>query len=301
MVKINEPNFMCIGAAKSATTSLFEMLRQHPLISAPSFKEPHFFDNSKNYQKGKQWYLKSYFTNIESAQVIGEFTPSYLSSLASPKRILETFGPKIKFVAILRNPIDRAYSHYLHTKRDEHEALEFLDAVLNENDRLTQFNKIEDELSFSRFSYIYQGQYAQHINNYLNYFSIKQFHFVLFNDFINKREETIQSILSFLGIDNNYELDINITSNKSSIARSKSLKRFIKNDSIIKRAAKWIIPSLVFRQKIRNLIHASNNKTQAKTPLSEDERKLVYDKFFEQEIIMLEKILNLNLNHWKEC
>ena len=107
--------------------------------------------------------------------------------------------------------------------------------------------------------------------------------------------------MSFLGIDNNYELDINITSNKSSIARSKNLKRFIKNDSIIKRAAKWIIPSLVFRQKIRNLIHASNNKTQAKTPLSEDERKLVYDKFFEQEIIMLEKILNLNLNHWKEC
>lgn len=301
MVKINEPNFMCIGAVKSATTSLFEILKQHPLITLSSFKEPHFFDNSKNYQKGKQWYLRSYFSNIESAQVIGEFTPTYLSSSISPKRILTTFGSKIKFVVILRNPIDRAYSHYLHTKRDEYEKLGFIDAVLNENDRLTQFNKTEDGISFSRFSYIYQGQYAQHINNYLNYFSIEQFHFVLFNDFINKREETIQRLLSFLGIDNNYELDINISSNKSSIARSKRLKRFIKDDSMAKRAAKWIMPSLVFRQKIRNLIHASNNKAQAKIPLSQDQRKLVYDKFFEREITMLEKMLNLNLNHWKEC
>ena len=135
MVKVNELNFMCIGAVKSATTSLFQILKQHPLISVSSFKEPHFFDNSDNYKKGKEWYLKNYFSNIDSSQVIGEFTPTYLSSNLSPKRISETFGTNIKLIVILRNPIDRAYSHYLHTKRDEHEDLGFIDAVKNENYR----------------------------------------------------------------------------------------------------------------------------------------------------------------------
>ena len=301
MVKVNEPNFMCIGAVKSATTSLYEILKQHPLISVSSFKEPHFFDNSKNYQKGKQWYLKSYFSNIERSQAIGEFTPTYLSSSLSPKRILATFGSSIKFIVLLRNPIDRAYSHYLHTKRDEYEKLGFIDALINEKDRLNQFNKSEDDISFSRFSYAYQGQYAKHINNYLDYFSIDQFHFILFDDFITNRKKIIQQILFFLGIEDNYKLDINISSNESSVARSKRVKQLIKNDSIIKRAAKKIIPSLVLRQKIRNIIHASNNKVQTKTRLLSDERKFVYTNFFEQEIEILEKVLNLNLNNWKEC
>jgi len=301
MVKITEPNFFCIGAAKSATTSLFDILKQHPLISTSSFKEPHFFDNSENYKKGKEWYLDSYFSNVEPTKAIGEFSPSYLSSPLSPKRILETFGPNIKLIVILRNPIDRAYSHYLHTKRDEYERFGFLDAALNENDRLNKFNKTNDVISFSKFSYIYQGKYSLHINNYLDYFSLDQFHFVLFNDFINNREETIKQILSFLGVDNKHELDLNIHSNKSSVSRSRRLKQFFKNDSIIKLIAKNMIPSLVFRQKIRNIIHALNNKAKAKAPLLSTERKLIYDKFFKQDIEKLEKTLNLNLNHWKEC
>ena len=301
MVKITEPNFMCIGAAKSATTSLFDILKQHPLISTSSFKEPHFFDNTENYKKGKEWYLDSYFSTAESTKAIGEFSPSYLSSPLSPKRILETFGPNIKLIVILRNPIDRAYSHYLHTKRDEYEKFSFIDAVSNENDRLNEFNKINDVISFSRFSYIHQGRYSLHINNYLDYFSLDQFHFVLFNDFVNNREETIKQVLSFLGVDNKHELDLNIHSNKSSVAKSKRLKQLFKNDSIIRRIAKNLIPFPVFRQKIRNMIHASNNKVKAKTLLLSSERKLIYHKFFKQDIEKLEKILNLNLNHWKEC
>ena len=297
MAKLSSPHFLCIGAAKSATTSLFNILKKHPLISVSSFKEPHFFDNTDNYNKGKEWYLRSYFSNASPSNILGEFTPTYLSSPLSPKRILETFGTEMKFIVLLRNPIDRAYSHYLHTKRDEHESLEFMEALLKEKDRLKEV----DDITRFRYSYVNQGKYAQHISNYLNYFSIDKFHFVLFEDFVEKKSKIIQDILSFLDLPNYEKLDLSVESNKASVAKSRKLKRFIKNDSVLKRIAKVILPSLVLRQRIRNIIHALNNKETVKKSLLKKDRELIYTKFFKEEIQMLEKMLNLDLNNWKEC
>jgi len=299
MVKINEPNFMCIGAAKSATTSLFDILKQHPLISVSSFKEPHFFDNSNNYKKGKQWYLESYFSNNDSKKAIGEFTPTYLSSSVCPKRILATFGSKMKFIVMLRNPINRAYSHYLHTKRDEHEDLGFIDAVLKEEDRLKQFNTTDDFISFCQFGYIFQGQYAQHINNYLSYFPIDQFHFVLFDDFVNKRKETVDKILSFLNVGRGVNLELNISSNQASEARSIKVKKFMKKQSLLSKFLKFLIPSLELRQRIRNRIHAKNNKVVSKVPLTLQQREFCYRNYFYKQILDLERILAIDLNIWK--
>jgi len=299
MVKINEPNFMCIGAVKSATTSLFEILKQHPLISISSFKEPHFFDNSNNYKKGKQWYLKSYFSNIESSQTIGEFTPTYLSSLASPKRILETFGPKIKFVAILRNPIDRAYSHYLHTKRDEYETLSFLEALKLEESRLNEYVAKGDDVSFSRFCYKLSGMYSFHLQNYFNIFDKSQFCIVLFDDFVNHRERVIKRILNFLDVDENISFNIDIKMNPASKARSVHLKTFMAKKSVFRTLLKLMIPSLEFRQRVKNKIHGMNNRVVNKTSLTKEDKLLCYHNYFKDDINELEKMLNINLKKWK--
>ena len=64
MAKINSPNFMCIGAAKCATTTLYNILKQHPQIGLSSFKEPHFFDNFNNFKNGKEWYLNNYYKSL---------------------------------------------------------------------------------------------------------------------------------------------------------------------------------------------------------------------------------------------
>ena len=72
MAKIKRPNFMCIGAAKSATTTLFEILKQHSMIGVSSFKEPHFFDNTINYEKGIDWYLTSYFSHLQDEEIIAD-------------------------------------------------------------------------------------------------------------------------------------------------------------------------------------------------------------------------------------
>ena len=292
------PNFLCIGAPKSGTTSLFEILKQHPEICVSSFKEPHFFDNNINWDKGLAWYEESYFSNVKN-NVVGEFTPTYLSNKDSAKRIKDTLSKNVKFIVLLRNPVDRAYSHYLHSKRDELEDLTFIDSLLNEEDRLAKCRGNNDEISFTKYSYIYQGLYSDHIKIYLRYFPIEKFHFVLFDDFLKNRKETINKILKFLNVSTNVDLDLNIFSNKASVARSTILKKFMKKQTIFSKTLKLLIPSLKLRQQIRNLIHSTNNKETSKKPLTLKEKDFCFKNYFSKQISDLEKILNINLDIWK--
>jgi len=293
------PNFLCIGSPKSATTSLFEILKQHPEIGLSSFKEPHFFDTDANWNNGKDWYEKSYFSALESKKSIGEFTPSYLASKICASRIKETLVSDVKFIVLLRNPTDRAYSHYLHTKRDEYENLSFLDALEIEEERLKENIGNKDDISFTRFCYKFSGMYALHLKNYLSKFDENQFCIVLFDDFVNKREEVIKRILTFLDVDLNVSLNIDIKVNPASKARSIQLKKFMTQKSFFRTLLKFMIPSLEFRQRIRNKIHGKNNKVSSKDSLTQTERDFCYHNYFKDDINELEKMLNINLKKWK--
>ena len=293
------PNFLCISSPKSATTSLFEILKQHPEIGLSSFKEPHFFDTDANWNNGKDWYEKSYFSDLESKKSIGEFTPSYLASKICASRIKETLASDIKFIVLLRNPIDRAYSHYLHTKRDEYENLSFLDALEKEDERLKENIDNKDDISFTRFCYKYSGMYALHLKNYLSKFDENQFCIVLFDDFVNKREEVIKRILTFLDVDLNVSLNIDVKINPASRARSIQLKKLMTQKSFLRKILKFMIPSLELRQRIRNKIHGKNNKASNKDSLTQTERDFCYHNYFEDDINKLEKMLDINLKKWK--
>ena len=293
------PNFLCIGAPKSGTTSLFEILKQHPEVGLSSFKEPHFFDTNANWEKGIDWYEENYFKGLESKNAIGEFTPSYLGHSVCVSRINETLGSDVKFIVLLRNPIDRAYSHYLHTKRDEYETLSFLDSLRKEQGRLEGYINNKDDVSFSRFSYKYSSMYALQLKSYLHKFRKEQFCIVLFEDFVNHRQQVIIKILNFLDVDQNVELNIDIRINPASKARSVHLKKFMAKKSIFRTLLKLMVPSLEFRQRIRNKIHEKNNKDANKTSLTKDERDFCYHHYFENDIKELEEMLNINLNTWK--
>ena len=283
------PSFICLGAAKSGTTTLYEILKQHPEIGVSSFKEPHFFDNDTNWDRGVDWYKQTYFSKMENKRIKGEFTPTYLSSSSSAKRIKATIGKNIKFIILLRNPVDRAYSHYLHTKRDEFEQLGFLEALADEKIRMEEINNNYNNPSFSKYSYVYQGLYATHIQAYLEHYEKEQFCVILFDDFINNTNQKVNEIVNFLGGTTNTEINYNIFSNQASKARSKTIKKLLKESSVIKKLAKRLVPSYSARQKIRNIIHAKNNKVTDKVPLTNFEREECYRKYFLMEILELEK------------
>ena len=158
-------NFYCVGAQKAGTTTLHDILIQHPEVYLPETKEAHFFDEDEKYKKGLNWYKKTFFSNYKGEKISGSCNPEYMYFDDVPKRIYDTIGTDVKFVFIFRNPMNRAYSHYLMSKRRCYEELSFADAILEEDKRIKKdyFNK-------THFSYVSRGYYSQQVERYLKYF-----------------------------------------------------------------------------------------------------------------------------------
>lgn len=122
------PNFLGIGVGKSGTTSLHYVLRQHPDVLLVPDKEGHYFNNDDNYQRGAQWYANK-FAKHAGQQFVGDITPSYFIQEKCYRRIEETLGRDTKLILILRQPVTRAFSHYLHVVRLLQTCLPFVDAA----------------------------------------------------------------------------------------------------------------------------------------------------------------------------
>ena len=136
-----KPTFIIIGAMKAATTSLYTYLKQHPDIFMTSVKEPMFFNNFKKDQnyliKGKKTKkvttLKQYynlFNAVKSEIAIGEASPAYIYNSDCP-RLIKSHLPKIKIIAILRQPVERAYSNYLHVQKSGREIIHDFEEAFN--------------------------------------------------------------------------------------------------------------------------------------------------------------------------
>jgi len=286
------PNFMCIGAAKSGTTSLYDILKQHSDVFIPSFKEPHFFDIPSVYKNGISWYRKTYFNGVKKQKCIGDFTPTYLFEEDAPQRIFNDLGKDVKFIIVLRNPVDRAYSHYLHSLRDQHESLPFSAAMKEERSRINK----EDYLTFLRLSYVLQGLYFEMLNRYYSLFPKEQFLIINFeSEFIDKREDTMLRILKFLGIKDE-GINTDIKSNPASQARLQWLKKIMKKTGWWRVVIKNIIPSLKIRQIIKNKIQRANISTFTPPKLTEQEKKELFNNYFKKDVENLELLLNQKMN-----
>jgi len=285
---------MCIGAAKSATTSLYDILRQHSNVYLPSFKEPHFFDNPNNYHNGIEWYSKTYFNDSSNKDKIGDFTPTYLFESNAAERIYKDLGPSVRFIVILRDPVERAYSHYLHSTRDQNEKLSFIDALEKEKERTK-----ESYLDKLRFSYIAQGLYYNMLQEYFKFFPRENFFFISFeDDFLKNIKGTIQNVFKFLDLENE-NIDVNIISNRASKPRLIWLKRIMNRKGWWRSIIKFFLPSLKIRQIIRNKIHRANLKVYSPKRLSNYDKKIIFDRYFIDDVNSLEKMIGRKMNWGK--
>jgi len=289
------PNYMFLGAAKSATTTYYDILKNHKEVFVPKFKEPHFFNFDKNFSKGIDWYSQTYFGNVSKEKAIIDFTPTYLYSNLCAERIFNCLGPKMKFVVILRNPVDRAYSHYNHSVRDGHEEKSFIDAINLEPKRIDKFKKNNDFLSELRCSYISQGLYFNMLNSYLKYYSINDFLIINFDEEVIKNINKTKTKLSdFLNIDLT-DLDFNVHSNKSAKSKNKLIQTLINKDNILRKVLKFFVPQMS-RQILRNRIKNLNKKEFNYNLISDKKRKIIYDKYFSDDIKKLEEIIGRKMN-----
>lgn len=207
------PSFVILGVQKAGTTSLYEYLIQHPQVLPPQKKEIHYFD--LNYQYGINWYrsffpLKSDMEKHEKVSkkraLTGEATPYYLFYPWSAGRIFEQI-PNAKLIVLLRNPIDRAYSHFRQEIRRNTETLSFEMAIESENERLKNERKkvMNDEIYHSPtlqdFSYISRGLYIDQLKAFGRYFSRQQMLILKSESFFEKPQSTYDRVLSFLDLD----------------------------------------------------------------------------------------------------
>ncbi|PGZ96167.1 sulfotransferase [Bacillus pseudomycoides] len=197
------PGFLIIGAQKCGTTSLYNYLIQHPQIIPASCKEIHFFDIY--FEKGLDWYRSQFPLLLECNKkwITGEASPYYVFHPHAPKRIFQIM-PKVKLIVLLRNPIDRAYSHYYHQVRMGTEPLSFKEAIEKEETRLKPeiMKMLEDEnyhsLPYQYYSYLARGRYVEQLKTWMNLFPVEQFLILKSEDFYSNPEMVFHRVLDFL-------------------------------------------------------------------------------------------------------
>lgn len=199
------PQFLILGAQRSGTTTLYKWIMQHPQILPGTEKEIHFFD--RNFQNGVSWYRLHFPTlrQLGSDRITGEATPYYLFHPRAPERIRRVL-PDVKMIALLRNPVERAVSHYFREVHLEHEDRPIEKALLMEESRLQpELEKMrKDEFYFSEIhhqkSYKTRGLYAEQLKRYFDFFGREQLLVLSSEEYFADPEKALHVIFSFLEI-----------------------------------------------------------------------------------------------------
>ena len=201
-ISFREPGFLIIGSQKSGTSMLFHYLCRHPEIGPPVRKEVHYFDD--NYHRGIEWY-RSHFPPVKMFPrlISGEASPYYIFHPLAPQRVFETF-PKMKLIVILKNPVDRAYSHYQHNRREQRETRSFEEALAGESlllegekEKMCRLDNYFSE-NHKHFSYRARGVYIRQFEHWSQRFPIQQFKIIDSRDLFESPIETMKDFFEFL-------------------------------------------------------------------------------------------------------
>ena len=206
------PNFLGVGAAKSGTTMIYQIMSQHRDIFIPKQKECHFFNSDELYRYGTHYYESRFFTGHTTEKVVGEITPLYQLYEDVPARIYETLGADVKLIFCFRNPAKRAFSNYLQNVRMTWESESFDRALELETQRI-----VADYRYGLVRAYRHGGYYSQQLGNFLKYFPKQNMFFIVFeDDLLRNRNKTIAELFAFLGVNQQQGINIDVSGNKSS-------------------------------------------------------------------------------------
>lgn len=297
------PTFVIAGTAKAGTTSLWRYLDQHPEIFMSMVKEPHYFA----YHEGVPRYegpgdvrrldsmvvtdLEDYaalFDGADSAGARGEASTMYLYLPQSAAKMAELV-PDLRIVAVLRAPVDRAYSAFEHHVRDGLETESFQDALALE------WAGKRDRWS-PAWQYWRMGQYYSQLHSLFEHFPRRQVLVVLYDELQTRPVETVQRIFGFIGVDRTFIPDVSSMSNVAARPRSTALHRFLIRQSPWKGAVRRHVPSVLF-EPLYEWVKQVNLKGGAELDPDFRARLLVRA---EPDIAALEALLGLDLGCWRK-
>lgn len=249
------PDFVVVGAQRSGSTSLYRYLDSHPEIFMAATKELHFFD--RHFDRGLGWYA-GHFADATPDQVVGEATPRYMCDAAAVERLASTL-PDGRFLAILRNPVDRAYSHYWMERARGREPNSFEEAIAAEDAR-------DDPEVLP--AYLGQGRYLAQLERLVEHVGRDQLLVVLFDDLRQDAEGTYSEICRFLGVDDGWRPE----------RLGQPVNQFVGFRSLtLRRVTKLIPPSIPLASRALGRLNATRQTSYP--PMSPETRQRLVDRF----------------------
>lgn len=290
------PNFILIGAAKCGTTSLAYYLDQHPEIFMSPEKEPRFFAQEFHtkcangpVRKGSirpLMTLAEYellFQGVTTEKAIGEASTEYIFFEETPSRIKELI-PDAKLIAVLRNPVERAFSAYCYQLRDSVETLSFEQALEDEDRRRKEY---------WRPGWLYRatGYYYQQIARYFELFEPSQLRIYLFEELNRSPVEMLKDIFVFLEVDPDFQPDLS-RKNISAIPKNVTLNYLLSNQSPLAPMKEYM------PEPIKHLLREVKNKNRLPKPeLSQDLKKKLLAEY-KDDILKLQDLICKDLSDW---
>ncbi len=289
-------DFIGIGAPRTGTSWIFQCLLDHPQVCSIKKKELRFFHKRENYDKGINWFF-SFFKNCTEDSLKGEYSPSYLSDPQSPFLIKKHF-PSAKLIVCLRNPYERAFSHYL----------------INKSVKKIPEISFEQILKHPEYfgRYIDKGFYYKQLKKWFKIFPKEQFLILIYKDIKKDPVKFIQGIYKFLDINPSF-ISPNVNQIINPVRKGRLWIPFL-NLNNLKQGKKSlekhfgesvidVIKSLKLNDLLRFAINKNIRKREKGKPIKKPEMKnktrLYLRKLYKQDIENLEKLINKNLNYWQ--
>jgi hypothetical protein len=267
------PDHLVIGAAKAGTTSLSRWLEAHPDVFVPPQKELHFFDRESNWERGVDWYAE-FFADSAGVPTAGEATPAYLFAPAAPQRIASVC-PDVRLIAVLRHPVDRAYSHYWHAHQWGGEPRSFEDAV----DALLRGDP-------GVRPYLARGYYLEQLRRYEALFPAERMLVLQFDDLATQPEATFARVCAFLGIHAATPANVGRVYNAHSKHRSNRLRGLMEGARMWRRAP-----------GVARALERANTSERHYPPMSEGLRRRLLEHFADRNAELAEH-LGVDLSGW---
>lgn len=288
------PDFFVIGAYRSGTTFLYRALGQHPQVFVPVLKEPNFFAVDGNENATPELLGRSVcepdeyerlYRDAASSQRCGDVSPEYLRNPAAPARIRQTH-PDAPLVAILRNPVERAYSDYMqHRARGSEPCATFAEALDLQDERRAG-------LSRSAPHYVDSGMYGVQLERYLEVFDRGQLLVLLYEDLQADAADVTRRVFDHIGVDPAVDIELQSDVNASGLPRNVAYRALLRaRRSVGTRLSPRVVES------VRPYWDRVMRRGLVKQDLGADDRRRLVE-IYREDVERLQALIGRDLGHW---
>lgn len=290
-------DFFIVGAQKAGTSSLYQYLAQHKEMFLPEGKDFFAFNEDPVYGvSGSK--LSAYYRNYAGQPLVGG---SNVQIMPFPEAVrnLHDYNPDIQLIAMLRNPVDRAYSAYWMMRRTGREPCTTFEAALAEDSQRARRGDFRD---MAELRYLEHGNYYDQLNVIYRYFDRERVLVALFEDLVRDPEQVTRDILERLGADTSeLRIDFSKIANEASMPRSMALQRIMKSQNGLKKLYRSLTPlnlQVHANEALFAKLEEKNLKPVKYPPMAPETRARLADHFLSGNE-KLSVLIGRDLRHWR--